>query len=326
MARIFTTGLEEADLTVFDYYTNAFTATDNPRSGIRCLKLEFAQEVRKFVPNLSELWLRFAYSRSSSYYSGDLLTIIYSNTNIAKIALANGVPILQVGGNTVATASSVVVLAWTYYLFEVHYKLGTSDGIFELKVDGVLAAQYTGNTNTVSAPHITTTLFYNQGGISWWDDFAINDPSGSVDNNWCGDGRVILLKPNAAGDATQWTASSGANYTCVDEGFPANDDTDYVYSETVDDKDLYNLENPSIPSDSIIRRVWVTARAKKTVSDAAKIALGIKTGGTEYWDSDQDLLTSYKNFQTAEWRQNPSTSSDWTISDLNDLQVGIKAR
>lgn len=327
MARLWTTGFEENDASFFDY-AEGWVATERPRSGSKSYKLDFGYYVQKNLPNLSEFWLRFAFVCNVQNPTSvtQLVNFRKGGTLIARVYLVNGYPVLQVPTTTVAS-SNIRLSQDTYYLFEVHFKLHNTAGEFQLKIDGVMTAEYNGNTNTVGASNVDNLQFGNvDGGASWWDDIALNDPSGSVDNNWCGDGRIILLKPNEAGDATQWSASSGANYTCVDEGFPANDDTDYVYSETVDAKDLYNLENPSIPSNSIIRRVWVTARAKKTVSDAAKIALGIKTGGTEYWGSDQDLLTSYKNFQTAEWRQNPSTSSDWTISDLNNLQVGIKAR
>src|SRR3990167_3152927 len=74
-----------------------------------------------------------------------------------------------------------------------------------------------GNLN--SEGHVATFFF---------DDVAINDSTGSFQNSYPGEGEIIHLRPNAAGDANQWRKANGDpgdsdNYTLVDEINP--DDT-----------------------------------------------------------------------------------------------------
>jgi hypothetical protein len=284
----------------------------------------------KYV-NLQEVYVRAAYY-SDSNDANVFPTIRFGHTNSGDhnqgwIASVTPKAIVIEPNNWVATDPTTVYLNRRWYLIEAHLKLGSSNGVVEVKMDGNLMLQYTGNTNPNSRSAITRVTFANTMNVTFWDDIAINDTSGSEDNSWCGDGRIVLLKPNANGDTNQWTPSSGNNYECVDEGFPANDDTDYVTTDTTNQKDLYNLENWSLPSNSIIKRVWAIARAKKTSSDLASINIGLKTNSQEYWmASDTPLITTYKNYYGNQYTKNPATSNDWTIDDINNLQVGIMSK
>jgi hypothetical protein len=326
MARLFTTGAEERTMEVWDdWYYAAHVSTAVARSGVASFWTDFSYANIKNVGTLQEVYVRAAvYSASSDL--GNLPYIEahynYSNNSIIR-AHANSI---WIEGTTVAS-NSTLYLNHRWYLMEVHFKLGTSNGVVEVKMDGNLVLQYTGNTNPNNRTGILRIAFTNKANVTYWDDIAINDTSGSEDNSWCGDGRIVLLKPNANGDTNQWTPSSGNNYECVDEGFPANDDTDYVTTDTTNQKDLYNLENWSLPSNSIIKRVWAIARAKKTSSDLASINIGLKTNSQEYWmASDTPLITTYKNYYGNQYTKNPATSNDWTIDDINNLQVGIMSK
>ncbi len=325
MARLWTNGFEDASLLFWDYGGH-FIRSDGPRSGVYYNRLDYEAEGIKYTPNLTEFWLRFGYRVGGESLSGRYIPRIRKDGNVlAHITLEGGYPALYVGATRVGV-SPHKINANTWYLLEVHFKIGTSNGQFELKTDGVLSVSFTGNTDPTSQGLVNNLMFKNFGGsYSDLDDLALNDPTGTEDNGWCGDGRVIALNPDGNGDTIQWTASSGSNYQCVDEGLPGNGDTDYVYTEYTNRVDLYTLQNPSIPSESIIRRVWVTAVARKTTSDPATLALGIKTNNAEYWGSAQDLLTSYKVFHSQEYTKNPNTNNEWTLSDINNLQAGIKS-
>jgi len=326
MARIFTTGAEERDMTVWDYWWyQSSISTAQARSGSASFWTNYGYSYSKYV-NLQEVYVRAAVYSGSSH-PGNLPYIRFGYTNSGD---QNAGWIVTVDPNMINIEGTVVATEPTlylnnrWYLIEAHLKLGSSNGVVEVKMDGNLVLQYTGNTNPNSRSAITRVTFSNKNEQAFWDDIAINDTSGSEDNSWCGDGRIVLLKPNANGDTNQWTPSSGSNYQCVDEGFPANDDTDYVTTDTTNQKDLYNLENWSLPSNSIIKRVWAIARAKKTSSDLASINVGLKTNSQEYWmASDTPLITSYKNYYGNQYTKNPATSNNWTIDDINNLQVGI---
>jgi hypothetical protein len=133
--------------------------------------------------------------------------------------------------------------------------------------------------------------------------------------------------PSGNGDASQLTGSDGNstdNYALVDE-VPSNNDTDYVEGSVVNERDLYQLSNVSLPVGTTVRRVLVESRSKDTVAEGGLIALEVKTGGTEYVSADMALASSYAPVR-AEWILNPNTGVAWTQADLDALQVGPRTR
>lgn len=61
------------------------------------------------------------------------------------------------------------------------------------------------------------------------DDIALNDDSGSFQNSWPGEGEIIHLRPNAAGDADEWDLTT--TYENIDEITP-DDGTTIISSLT----------------------------------------------------------------------------------------------
>ena len=57
----------------------------------------------------------------------------------------------------------------------------------------------------------------------YFDDLAINTNSGAYQNSWPGDGKIVHIRPNEAGDNAQWNrggTDSGANWSQVSEVTP----------------------------------------------------------------------------------------------------------
>lgn len=331
MARVFTDGAELGDLSFWSYVNNLIYVVSNiKRSGNFAYKIQqpilgSAEAFRNITP-IGEGWLRYAYCPEVVPRGATTLKIMTpSGSEIFKIGARGGDAYFDyyINGAYISTGSRTLQ-ANAFQVVEVHVKCGSSDGVAEVKIDGVLDFQYNGNVGGTDT--IGRIGFYSENLTYYLDDLALNDATGTEDNAWCGDGRVILLRPDANGDVTQLTASTGSNYACVDEGFPANDDTDYVYSDVTNAYDLYHLENPAIPSDAVIRRIWGVARAKKTVAESGAIQIGIKTGGMEYWSSDIEIGINYGNYSAPAYTKNPSTNAAWTINELNNLQIGVKVR
>lgn len=125
--------------------------------------------------------------------------------------------------------------------------------------------------------------------------------------------------PNLVGAATHWEA--------VDDpvGVP-DDDTTYVMTDQVDTwaRDLYEVEDSAV-SASDIRKITVTARAKRTVN-WAEVKLVIKTGGTVYESvTTGNIANVYTNYST-DWTTNPGTGEYWTWDEIDDLQIGVSMR
>ena len=100
------------------------------------------------------------------------------------------------------------------------------------------------------------------------------------------------LYPNAAGDLTQFATvepSSINHFQAVDET-SADDDTSYIESGTDELTDKYFI---------VIKENSTTTAVEKSDS------------------------TSYVNY-TNQWTTKPSDSSAFTVTDINNLQIGVK--
>jgi len=132
------------------------------------------------------------------------------------------------------------------------------------------------------------------------------------------------LRPNAAGDSTDFTSqvpASGSHWDKVDEA-SADDDTTYIRADpnggAFSGRDLFNLPAPS--SSGQINSVTMYIRAI-----------------TNIWGDCRGQLRTYSinySFPGAAWRPaawttinntwitNPNTGNPWTWQEIEDLQIG----
>lgn len=330
MTRVFTEGFESGDVLFFDINYLGAASASIARSGTYSYYGNNAVMYgSKFVTGISEAYFRIGFYAASmagrilAWYSdsgANEMGSLRVNASTRKLSLYTG------SGTLVATGTHVLSLS-TWYLLEVHVKIDNTTGVLEAKLDGISEASFSGDTQPSTATTFDKITYFMQDNNTYYDDLAMNNTSGGSDNSWCGDGRIVALLPNAAGDLSQLTNSAGTsvnNYTYVDER-PSNGDTDYVEGAVVDNKDLYNLSAIGL-TNIIVKRVWAEARARDTVASGGLISLVIKTNSAEYASSDFSLLTSYTAVKGPEYLINPNTATLWTISDLDALQVGPKTR
>jgi len=331
MTRIVTDGAEMGDLTIFNggFTASVTNTTSNPSSGSRCYRFVNPSGTIS-VPSNSEYFVRTRI-RPDSIGVNNLQVLIWRNgtTTLGNIIVntANNM-VVTVTGSSGSSAVAGVPSA-QYSLFETHVKIANTGGVIECAIDGVPIFGFTGDTQPASLTTIDNFQWGAAGTIPFYmDDIAINDTAGLNDNTWCGDGRVLLMTPDADGDTIELTrggTDSGANWSQVDE-IPPNNDTDYVYSTGSGQYDLYQFTSGSliVPADSTIARVWVEARSRETAADGDSIQLGIKSGGTENWSSDIAVTTAYNRYVGTDMLVNPVSATTWTISDLDALQAGVK--
>jgi hypothetical protein len=216
---------------------------------------------------------------------------------------------------------------WNY--IEMKITVDDSVGAYEIRVNGVTKISgsnvdtrgYSGTDKinqfrlfTYSHPWSTTNSYY--------DDLYILDNSGSINNDFLGDCRVDVIKPNGAGTTTQWTPSTGANYECVNE--VPESGTDYVYTSTLDNIDLYSLEDLPVGANGEIFGIMINHWEKRAeVGVPTRTAPLYRIGGTTYELTDRDLGSSY-TYDKEVIELNPDTGVQWIDDDINSLEVGIK--
>jgi len=169
----------------------------------------------------------------------------------------------------------------------------------------------------------------------YFDDFAVNNTSGSFQTSYPGAGSIFHLHPNAAGDQTGWTPSTGSNYACVDEtGFNT---ADYVYA-TTDTTDQYNLEScadAGITDITSITLVQAGAMVYSADYSWTTFYLGLEYSSTTEESAALTLSSSaawYVNVWASGAYYYPLTLYDlpgasttaWSESALNSTQIGVR--
>jgi hypothetical protein len=226
------------------------------------------------------------------------------------------------GGTLLGTTNGANIRQTKWYYIEIKVKCDDSTGTYEVRVGGVTVGSGSGlDTKAGSnAYHDRVRIVCGARNHTYYDDFYVCDTSGSLNNDFLGNVKVVTMRPDSAGDTTEFTPSAGSNYACVDEAV-ANDDTDYVSDATTDHKDLYNYGASTLNS---IKGVVVCTDCRQSDATAFSLKTPCKSGATENDDSAQSIgTTSYVTKQRV-LETDPNTSTTWTLTDLNAAQFGVK--
>lgn len=243
----------------------------------------------------------------------------------------------------IGSASSALTLN-QWYRIEIKVDLTAAAGshVVEARIDGVQFAA--SSTRNISTGVAIITMGGNMAGEAqtqgnWYiDDVAINDSTGSFQNSWPGEGKIIHLKPNEAGDSngylTQVGGDAGAsnNFTRVDEVTP-DDATSYNGSALLNAEDLFNCEASGIGGSDTVSVVAVGCRmADLVAADATasfKLEIEKTAGGTKVqsatiipnsttWLTNAAALP--RNYSLVTY-QDPD-NNNWTQSTLDSMQIG----
>lgn len=231
-------------------------------------------------------------------------------------------------GSTLAGPSVKKIFTGVWYYLELKVYIHSTSGSFELRVDGVPVLSASG-VNTMpygssGVNNFSIGKFQNTNGLRYcrYDDIYVCDSSGSKNNNFLGDCSVISLYPNADGTTTQFTPTGNANnWMCVDESSNDGDNT-YVSSSTVGNKDLYNItaitNNPNVIHGAQIKTLMKS-------SDAGPIGVRniVLSGSTTANGNTESITTTYTRYSTI-LEDDPNTSSAWTKSAIDNLQIGVE--
>lgn len=228
-------------------------------------------------------------------------------------------------GVQIGSTSSGALADATWHWIEVKVVLGTNDttGSVEVKVDDVTKITAT-SIDTYSSGTLAFIQWLGSGGGWRMDDVIIMDGTGSYMNNFLGETKIETLVPNGDGGNTAWTASAGADYTCVDDALGVvNDDTDYIESSTASQKSDFvfsNLNN----NPTAIHAVQVRARAKKTDAGARSFRAFVDSAGTVSNGTTMGLTTNYAWRRNGVYYRDPNGSIAWLGAAVDALKAGVE--
>lgn len=332
------------------------SATPAPRSGVYCLKCTNTNGALTGWNNASrqvfvhasktELYYAFGVYRNdtetntfpsrNAFYTFDTAGLVNNfltfeddgSCRAYYVTAGSQVPSAQ----TLIGTSTISIPNNTWTLIEVHIIIATgATGTYEVKIDGVsalsVATVRTAQTNAnIGGFGLQFMRVNSTGGSSSsylaFDDLRVNDTAGSVNNTWCGDESIVMIRPTSAGDSTQFTrggADSGNNYGQVDES-PPNALTDYVYSSTVGHLDLYNCGTATITS---ISAIDVMMQMFNPDGSGGSVHVVTKTAAGQS-DGTAQVVTGTPLIHHRLLELDPADAAAWDQTKLNALQVGVK--
>lgn len=336
MTRLLTDGAESGDTSRVNSIVTSFDVSSTARTGNYSysngnVNGSEHSGVLPLSAAASEFYVRVAFRGNTNVtdYVLRFLDGVSQSGSIRVNGLSNSTTLGGYDGATLrVTSSSIVWNINEWHVVEVYYKHAANpNGRITIKFDGTIVADYTGTTN--SQPQ-TTNIQLIQSGVSGnihnWDDIAVNDISGSIDNSWVGDGGILMpLVPISTGTYVGFLASGSATtWQSIDE-IPANS-TDFIYTSVSGTVTTFNTSSLSgLPVGALISRLWVELYAKESAADGDKVATLLRSGVTDVTGTSQSLTLAFARYISSEYITNPDTSGTWSVTAINSVQPGVVA-
>jgi len=230
------------------------------------------------------------------------------------------------------STTSVSSLAW--HLIEVHAIAATgATGALQVRLDGATVINLTSVRTcqtTASFGQFQVGLFaYVAGGngaLFAFDDLRVNTPAGTINNSWCGDGKILGLLPNGVGATIGGTPLTGVpgspNWQNVDE-VPASV-ADYNYGSVAGTGELYTLADTTgiVTSCAAVNLIGY---ALNSDAGGGSVGFTMQTSGAAN-EAAATPITATATYYNRLMETDPTDNAAWTQAKLNALQAGITVR
>lgn len=273
------------------------------------------------------LGFAFRFSTTANGYSGYIAQLFDGWTQGVSIrqagATGNELSVTPSTGTAYGTTVGLGLVPNTWYYIELKVKCHATLGTFDLHVDGTSVLSGS-NLNTKIGSNLYHDRFKLQGyyHAPIFDDLYFLDSTGTTNNNFLGQMRIVTLSADGAGDSTQFTPDSGSNYARVN-GVVADDDTSYVETSESNYKDLYTYDDLTGITTGI---AGISINTVCKQSDAASFSLKslCKSNATEDADSGQPIQSfTYLNKQRI-METDPDTDAAWAPAAVSAAQFGYQ--
>lgn len=228
------------------------------------------------------------------------------------------------------TDSPLVTEAWQH--IEVQANFANSGGWYEIRVDGVTVLQQTGidtiqdssipNVNSVACVGAYTNN--TTGGSIYCDDWYCYDFSGTENNDWIGDRKVLALFPSDNGADQDWTPNgASAEHDCIDDTV-ADGDSTYIEAAATGLPLNANFEIDNLPGGvGAVTAVQTYVKAKKTDAAACNLQVSMQSSASESNGTNRPITTAYTYWMDV-FELDPATGSLWSVSGLNSAKIDLE--
>lgn len=204
---------------------------------------------------------------------------------------------------------------------DVHTKNDATDGVFDVFVNGSLVASYHGDTTTNGANAVRYVRFRTQSGNNDWEISQVIAADQST-IGW----KVQDLAPLTGTQAfSQWTGT----FSDCDDFAVSPSKADSIYANVDGHTESFVVNDVvSGAASMFVVAVAVSARTVTAPGSAVEtFTPGLSVGGTFYEGGDfTSAPEDGEQVVQSIWHTNPATASGWTQSDVNSMQIGVRAK
>jgi hypothetical protein len=226
-------------------------------------------------------------------------------------------------------ASTLALSSGAFYYIE--WKITIANSVAadscKVRVNGVdwitiAAGQDTQATANATCNQLRIGVTGGDPGDADFDDLYLCNQSGGTNNDFLGDIRVDAIFPNADGNYSQFTPSSGTDhYLLVDETTPNT--SDYNDGDTVGDRDSYAFGNLTALTSQTVYGVQVNAAVLKDDAGAKSASTFARSGSTNT-DGASTALSTTQAYLTDVYETDPNGGGAWTETSVNAAEFGVR--
>ena len=235
---------------------------------------------------------------------------------------AHGQVLVYLANTLLATSASAPLRAKQWFYAELKVVCGLN-GTYEVRINGVnvLSSADADTRPSGQTYNNKVQLPYHNAVAHYFDDLYIADGTAGV-NDFLGNMRVSMLSADGDTGQNDWTRNAGtsSHYTYVDDGNLCNDDTDYVYSDTAAQYDLFDYAAASGYSSVIAVQMNLDCR-NEDATDHSPIQVA-KGTATSNGSATAIGTTSYTTQRRV--METDADSAAWNQTNLNATQFGFK--
>lgn len=215
---------------------------------------------------------------------------------------------------------------WSYVEIKVY--VDSSAGTLTVNVDGAECLALTGiNTQGTTENYFDRLRLLDVGSNYQHviDDLYICDGSGSVNNDFLGPSRVVVLRPDdEVSGETDWTTgpTPGQDHSEMVDEVEVDEDSTYVESDTSDEQDLWEYEAPP-SSIGTIHGVQLCTDCRLTDAEPFDLKTPAQLGTTYSEGSSMQIESSEYHTLLRVMDTDPD-GNPWTSTNLGNTQFGVK--
>lgn len=337
MARVFIDGFESRTTLLWDG-AGGFHDESNYQSGIGGGQYAFSPSVdsgitKSFSP-LSTVYLRFTSGNTNVAPFGFVWLYFYNGATYVNDP--QGIVVID-GEHVYVTNDYSGEESQHYYGHELcphswqirFENIGTGEKRIQIKGDNVEVVDWTYSNTTPDELTTSKIAFYFHDRAAAIDNVVIDDAE------WPGETCIFGMLPSANGSTIEWSPSSGENYQAVGSNVFVNSyyppltlPTAYVSSSTPGAIDIYEIGNAYTDESEVQTNALQFDEQVKCVQPQYFIHSGehfqpcFYSGEFHYGGQLSGEYNWHLVWET--WPVNPITSGEWGITDIQEMQTGMR--